>query len=250
MGRDTIQLEDAVSTISQEYLQEFASEYYIPESLHPKLPGLEDNIVDFTKGNVGVYTKFFEFANYRIPISQFLFDIMGHFQIHLSQLSVIDERVFPTVVDWRTSALKDERPAVDSYSAVDVATLNLHRTPIQKKPDELLCLVGLSQNYFLRDDEYPTFLYDDDQEMDLFNLINAPNPLKVKTGSRPRLSHEVPLLTATASCVINTENMPSTSVSSETPPVIVKSPMDFSNEESLQLLTEGDETETQVPAAV
>ncbi|GJU27036.1 hypothetical protein Tco_1165657 [Tanacetum coccineum] len=150
--KDTIQLEDAVSTISHEYLQEFALEYYISESMHPELPGPEDNIVDFPEGKVGVYTKNFEYANYRIPISQFLFDIL-------------DERVFPTVVDWRTSAPKDERPTADSYFAVDVATLNLH-------------------------------------------------------------------------------------LSSETPPVIVKSPLDFSNEESLQLLTEGDETETQVPAVV
>ncbi|GKB82814.1 hypothetical protein Tco_0949709 [Tanacetum coccineum] len=86
--------------------------------------------------------------------------------------------------------------------------------------------------------------------MDLFNLISTSNPLKVKTGARPRLSHEVPLLTATASRVINMENTAATSVSLETPPVIVKSPLDFSNEESLQLLTEGDKTETQVPAAV
>ncbi|GKA37940.1 hypothetical protein Tco_0724505 [Tanacetum coccineum] len=89
MGRDTIQLEDAVSTISQEYLLEFTSEYGIPESLHPELPGPEEPIVEFPEGKVGVYTKFFEFANFRIPISQFLFDILGHYQIHLSQLSVI-----------------------------------------------------------------------------------------------------------------------------------------------------------------
>ncbi|GJV81022.1 hypothetical protein Tco_1516892, partial [Tanacetum coccineum] len=37
MGSDTIQLEDAVSTISQEYLLEFLSEYFIPENLHPEL---------------------------------------------------------------------------------------------------------------------------------------------------------------------------------------------------------------------
>nr|GFA21825.1 hypothetical protein [Tanacetum cinerariifolium] len=37
MGRDTIQLEDDVSTISIEYLLEFTSEYGIPESLHPEL---------------------------------------------------------------------------------------------------------------------------------------------------------------------------------------------------------------------
>ncbi|GKD53031.1 hypothetical protein Tco_1286418, partial [Tanacetum coccineum] len=85
MGRDTIQLEDAVSTISEEYLLEFTSEYGILEGLHPELPGPEETIVDFPEGKVGVYTKFFEFANYRIPLSQFLFDILGYYQIHLSQ---------------------------------------------------------------------------------------------------------------------------------------------------------------------
>nr|GEV12252.1 transposase (putative), gypsy type [Tanacetum cinerariifolium] len=89
MGRDTIQLENAVSAISQEYLLEFTSEYGIPEGLHPELPGPGETIVDFSEGKVDVYTKFFEFANFRIPISQFLFDILGHYQIHLSQLSVI-----------------------------------------------------------------------------------------------------------------------------------------------------------------
>nr|GEV52551.1 transposase (putative), gypsy type [Tanacetum cinerariifolium] len=89
MGRDTVQLETAVNTISQEYLLEFTLEYGIPESLHPELPGPNDRIVDFPEGKVGVYIKFFEFANFRLPLSQFLFDILGYYQIHLSQLSVI-----------------------------------------------------------------------------------------------------------------------------------------------------------------
>ncbi|GKA18581.1 hypothetical protein Tco_0698496 [Tanacetum coccineum] len=200
MGRDTIQLETAVSTISLEYLLEFTSEYGISEDLHPELPGPEERIVDFLKGKVGVYTKFFEFANFRLPISQFLLDILGHYQIHLSQLSVIgaakvDERVFPTVVDWRINAPKDEMP-----------------------------VKGLSQRYFLGDDVYPTFLNDDDQDMDLFNLISAPNPTKVRTGTRPRAAHEVPLLTATANRVIVMEDATVASgqaqdeLSQETPP--------------------------------
>nr|GEV64708.1 hypothetical protein [Tanacetum cinerariifolium] len=49
MGRDTIQLKTAVSTISQEYLLEFTSEYGISEDLHPELPGPEERIVDFSK---------------------------------------------------------------------------------------------------------------------------------------------------------------------------------------------------------
>ncbi|GKC53916.1 hypothetical protein Tco_1076661 [Tanacetum coccineum] len=213
------------------YLLEFSSEYFIPENLHPELPGPGDHIVDFPEGKIGVYTKKFEFANFRIPISQFLFDILGYYQIHLSQLSVIgaakvshfeincrvlniiptvnlfrvfyvpsynsgwmsfskrpgkntpqcytkpldslknwnnrffwvDEKVFPTVVAWRTAATKDDKPQANTYSVVDVATLDTHRTPFQKQPEELLCLVGLSRNFFLHDDEYPTFLNDNDQ---------------------------------------------------------------------------------------
>nr|GEW60817.1 transposase (putative), gypsy type [Tanacetum cinerariifolium] len=76
MNRDTIQLKNAISTISQKYLLEFTFEYGIPESFHPELPGPEDPIVEFLEGKVGVYTKFFEFANFSIPISQFLFDIL------------------------------------------------------------------------------------------------------------------------------------------------------------------------------
>ncbi|GJU23706.1 hypothetical protein Tco_1157048 [Tanacetum coccineum] len=261
MGRDTVQLETAVSTISQEYLLEFTSEYDISEGLHPELPGRGDRIVDFSEGKVGVYTKFFEFANFRIPISQFLFDILGHYQIHLSQLSVIgaaknwnnrffwvDEKVFPTVVDWRISAPKDGMPAGDTYSVEDVVLLNTRRTPIQKQPELLLCLVGLSRRYFLGDDVYPTFLYDDGREMDLFNLISAPNPAIVKTGTRQRAAHEVPLLTATASRVIDMEDVVATSTSSGTPAAIDKSPLDFSNKDPPPMITNQDETEIQIPA--
>nr|GEV14139.1 hypothetical protein [Tanacetum cinerariifolium] len=65
MGRETIQLENAISTISQEYLLEFTSGYGIPESLHPEFPGPSDPIVEFPEGKVGVYTKFFKFVNFR-----------------------------------------------------------------------------------------------------------------------------------------------------------------------------------------
>ncbi|GKC06763.1 hypothetical protein Tco_0998373, partial [Tanacetum coccineum] len=213
MGRDTIQLENAVSTISQEYLLEFTSEYGIPKDLHPELPGSEDTIVDFSEGKVGVYTKFFEFANYCIPISQFLFDILGHYQIHLSQLSVIgaaknwnnsffwdDERIFPTVVDWRTRSPKYGMPLAGSYSAADVAALDTNRTSFQKLPETLLCLVGLSRNYYLGDDVYPTFLYDDDQGMEDTTMASG---------------------------------------SSGTPSTIEKSPLDFDNENPTPSTTEG-----------
>nr|GEU62671.1 hypothetical protein [Tanacetum cinerariifolium] len=109
MGRDTVQLETAVSTISQEYLLEFTSEYGISEDLHPKLPGPGERILDFPKG-------------------------------------------------------EDEMPAENTYSREAVMVLNTHRTPIQKQPEALLLLVGLSRRYLLGDEVYPTFLHDDDRD--------------------------------------------------------------------------------------
>nr|GEV61517.1 transposase (putative), gypsy type [Tanacetum cinerariifolium] len=97
-------------------------------------------------------------------------------------------------------------PAENTYSPEAVRILDTHRTPIQKQPEVLLCLVGLSRRYYLGDEVYPTFLHNDDQDIDLFNLIRAPNPTKVKTGSRPRAAHEVPLLTVTANRVIEIED--------------------------------------------
>nr|GEW47966.1 putative transposase (putative), gypsy type [Tanacetum cinerariifolium] len=38
---------------------------------------------------IGVYTKFFEFANFRLPLSTFLVNVLTHYRINLSQLSVI-----------------------------------------------------------------------------------------------------------------------------------------------------------------
>nr|GEW58576.1 transposase (putative), gypsy type [Tanacetum cinerariifolium] len=193
MGRDTVQLETAVNTISQEYLLEFTSEYGIPKTLHPELPGPEDRIIDFPEGKV-------------------------------------DERVFPTVVDWRTNAPKDGMPAESTYSIEAVRALDTHRTPIQKQPKMLLCVVGISRRYYLGDEVYPTFLYDDDRDMDLFNLIRVPNPTKVKTGSRPRAPHEVPLLTLTANRVIEMDDPATVTDSLGVSSTIERFPLDFSHE--------------------
>nr|GFB56489.1 transposase (putative), gypsy type [Tanacetum cinerariifolium] len=141
----------------------------------------------------------------------------------------VDERVFPTVMDWRTNAPKDGMPAAGTYSLEAVRVLDTHRTPIQKQPEMLLCLVGISRRYYLGDEVYHIFLHDDDRDMDLFNLIRAPNPTKVKVGSRPRAPHEIPLLTLTAPCVIEIDE-PAATDSSGVPSTIERSPLDFAHE--------------------
>nr|GEV03289.1 hypothetical protein [Tanacetum cinerariifolium] len=87
--------------------------------------------------------------------------------------------------------------------------------PLQKQPEVMLYIVGLSRRYFLGDDVYPIFLDDDDRG-------GAPNPTKVKTGTRPRTAHEVSLLTVTASRVIDMEDVAVALESSGTPSTIEK----------------------------
>nr|GEV98322.1 hypothetical protein [Tanacetum cinerariifolium] len=78
--------------------------------------------------------------------------------------------------------------------------------------------------------------------MDLFNLIGAPNPTKVKTGTRPRTAHKVPLLTAIASRVIDMGDTAVATGSLGTPTAVEKSPLDLSDEDPPPVITErGDE---------
>ncbi|GJV67271.1 hypothetical protein Tco_1482780 [Tanacetum coccineum] len=38
---------------------------------------------------IGVYTRFFKYVNFRLPLSTFLVNVLKHYRIHISQLSVI-----------------------------------------------------------------------------------------------------------------------------------------------------------------
>nr|GEY16616.1 hypothetical protein [Tanacetum cinerariifolium] len=67
--------------------------------------------------------------------------------------------------------------------------------------------------------------------MDLFILIRAPNPTKVRTGSHPRAPHEVPLLTLTSARVIEMDEPAAATDSSGVPSAIEKSPLDFAHED-------------------
>ncbi|GKD13679.1 gypsy type transposase [Tanacetum coccineum] len=74
--------------LTQKALDALCIKYHIPSCVHLTLPGPDKNILQSPDGQIGVYIRFFDFANYRIPLSQFLVDVLNHFHIHLSQLSV------------------------------------------------------------------------------------------------------------------------------------------------------------------
>ncbi|GJV94483.1 hypothetical protein Tco_1546060 [Tanacetum coccineum] len=92
--------------------------------------------------------------------------------------------------------------------------------------------------------EQPVFLV-----MDLFGLIKNPNP-KVKVGMRPRAAHEVPLLQATVSRVVNMGETPIISTSTGTPSAIEKSPLDFADEDVQTDVVEEHQTDNPVSTTV
>nr|GEU80009.1 transposase (putative), gypsy type [Tanacetum cinerariifolium] len=212
------------------------------EALHPELPGPDDRIVDFSEGKGGCLS-----ARPRKNTPQCYTKPLDSLKNWNNRFFWVDERVFPTIVDWCTSAPKDGMSAENTYSPEAVRILDTHRIPIQKQPEALLCLVGLSRRYYLEDEVYPTFLHDDDWDMDLFNLIRAPNPTKVKTDSRPRAAHEVPLLAVTANRVIEMEDPAAATESSGVPSTIERSPLDFANENPSQQSTGPEDQETAAP---
>ncbi|GKC45904.1 hypothetical protein Tco_1063626, partial [Tanacetum coccineum] len=221
---------DIKYVLTQKGLDIFCQNFHIPDDVHPQLPSPNQTIHEMPTGKIGVYTRFFEFANFRLPLSTFLVNVLRYYRINLSQLSVITAAkvshfeilcrvhgIEPTVglfrcfyvnsknkgwisfskrpdsdavcytkpldslkrwndhflwVDyfaclasflWHAdkNVSRDPFPKSTEFSADDYAVLISHPAPFQKFPEPFLCLIGMSRNYTLDEDTYPTFLHDD-----------------------------------------------------------------------------------------
>ncbi|GJV94325.1 RNA-directed DNA polymerase, eukaryota, reverse transcriptase zinc-binding domain protein [Tanacetum coccineum] len=74
--------------LTQEHLDAICAKYFVPEEVHPQLPSSDATMHERPAGKVGMYTRFFDYANYRIPFSTFFMSVLTHFRIPISQLSV------------------------------------------------------------------------------------------------------------------------------------------------------------------
>ncbi|GKA55304.1 hypothetical protein Tco_0754253, partial [Tanacetum coccineum] len=74
--------------LTQEHLNAVCAKYFVPEEVHPQLPSPDATMHERPTGKVGIYTRFFDYANYRIPFSTFFVSVLVHFRIPFSQLSV------------------------------------------------------------------------------------------------------------------------------------------------------------------
>nr|GEW14727.1 putative transposase (putative), gypsy type [Tanacetum cinerariifolium] len=153
---------DVTSTLTQTALDAFCQKYHIPGSVHLELPGPNHNIRNSPAGKIGVYTKFFDFANFRIPLFRFLVDVLEYFSINLSQLSVI-------------------------------AAAKISHFEILCHVHGYVPTVGLFRRFYVKSKN---------KEMDLFAFIRHVDPTKVRIGERKIEEGQVMLLDSTDGRVI------------------------------------------------
>ncbi|GJV27908.1 hypothetical protein Tco_1384356 [Tanacetum coccineum] len=187
--------------IACEHLDAICAKYFVPEEVHPQLPSSDATMHERPAGKVGMYTRFFDYANYRIPFSTFFVSVLTHFRIPFSQLSVFGSAKFVVPANARFSwfsgsnIVKDRAPAPSEYNVEHVNALIAQASPFLRFPEEFLCWVGISRNYLLNKDTYPRFEYENGEEMDLNAFIRTADPRKVRIVERPRAENERPIVT-------------------------------------------------------
>ncbi|GJS15351.1 hypothetical protein Tco_0409823 [Tanacetum coccineum] len=142
--------------LTQEHLDAICAKYFVPEEVHPQLPSPDSTMHERPAGKVGMYTRFFDYANY------------------------LDEFVVPANArfSWFSGSniVKDRATAPSEYNVEHVNTLIAQASPFLRFLKEFLCWVGISQ-------------------MDLNAFIRTADPRKVRIVKRARGENERPIVT-------------------------------------------------------
>ncbi|GKC53410.1 hypothetical protein Tco_1076155 [Tanacetum coccineum] len=173
-------IDDMKSILTQSDLDALCEKFHIPRTIYPKLPGRNQRIRNSLTSKIGVYTRFFNLANYWIPFSQFPVDILEYFQINLSQLSVI---------------------AAAKVSHFEILC-RVHGF-VLTFPEPFLCFVGINRYYELDEIVYPVFLTDDDEGGDGFVCFyQSCRSTKVRIGEKQIKEGQTLLLDSTRGRVV------------------------------------------------
>ncbi|GJU49118.1 hypothetical protein Tco_1218673 [Tanacetum coccineum] len=222
---------DIKSVLTQKVLDFFCHKFHFPDDDHPKLPSPNQTIHEIPARKIGVYTRFLEYANFQLPLSTFLFNVLRHYRINLSQLLVITaakvshfeilcrvHSIEPMVGLFRCFYINSKnkgwmyfskRPDSDAhtdknisrdpflksteFNADDYVVLVANPAPFWKFSEPFLCLVGMSHNYTMDEDTYLSFLHEDGTVVD---------PTKVRVVERERAEGEEKLMDSTVGRVV------------------------------------------------
>nr|GEW13186.1 transposase (putative), gypsy type [Tanacetum cinerariifolium] len=188
------------SVLTQSALNFFCKTFHIPDEVHPQLPNLNQTNHEMLAGKIGVYTRFFEYANFRLPLSTFLVNVLKHYRIHISQLSVIGAaKVSHFEILCRVHGFE---PTVGLFRCFYVNSKNkgwiksVSRDVIPKSFE------FSTEHYATLENTYPQFLRNDDEEINLLFFICTADPTKVRIGERQRDEDEPKLLETTVGRVV------------------------------------------------
>ncbi|GJV20767.1 hypothetical protein Tco_1369787 [Tanacetum coccineum] len=74
---------DIKCVLTQKAFDAFCAKYYILEEVHPVFPNPNDTMHERLAGKIGLYTRFFDYANFRLRLSTFLVDVLRHFHMDI-----------------------------------------------------------------------------------------------------------------------------------------------------------------------
>ncbi|GJW95571.1 hypothetical protein Tco_0175243, partial [Tanacetum coccineum] len=183
--------------LTQEHLDAICSKYFVPEEVHPQLPSSDATMHERPAGKVGMYTRFFDYANYRIPFSTFFVSVLTHFRIPFTQLSVFGSAkpAIPrirSVKNWNDIFLVDEFVVPANARLIGFFGSNMQRIELPAPSEYNVSIVNallLTPSPFLR------FPYEGGEVMDLNAFIRTTDPRKVRVVERPRAEDERPIVT-------------------------------------------------------
>ncbi|KAM0050345.1 hypothetical protein Hdeb2414_s0008g00296531 [Helianthus debilis subsp. tardiflorus] len=75
------------NVLTQKGLDWFVDSYAIPKSLNPILPKKNTPIYPFVPGKIGIYSRFFDYCNCRLPLTKFLVEVLLFHEVHLTQMN-------------------------------------------------------------------------------------------------------------------------------------------------------------------
>ncbi|MFS7986758.1 hypothetical protein Hanom_Chr11g01014061 [Helianthus anomalus] len=182
-------------------------EYNIRPEWNPVLPSKEDMAFLLKEGKITLFSDFFKFCNFRLPITKFCKSVLDYYPIHISQLhpsGLVKLRHFefacialghiPEITVFRAFSFSGGKWEPRTSSRTMVPLLMLVENALFKRlcqcPSECtvilegaLVMAGMSllwQDIRL----YPSFQRDDEGRWSLFDFIDPPRNAALRAADR------------------------------------------------------------------
>ncbi|GJT28640.1 hypothetical protein Tco_0908915 [Tanacetum coccineum] len=150
---------------SEKALDAFCNKFHIPEEVHPVLPNRNDTMHERPARKIVLYTRFFNFANFRLPLSTFLvefskrsdnafvcytkpIDSLKNWNDHFFW---VDDFACPASFPWHAAkhVIRDPAPVAADFNEQDYATLVAHPSLLRKFPEAFICLTTIGRTVLL-----------------------------------------------------------------------------------------------------